>query len=79
MRSVFFLRLLQHHRALCFAGIEVALRNFFMHQVLVAIDAGGPLRFHLQCAALADAPGGLVFLWHSQQVTLSQFLSDMRA
>jgi hypothetical protein len=47
-RSVLlFLLFLQHHHALRFTGIEVGLRNFLMHQVLVAIDAGGPLRFHL--------------------------------
>ncbi len=42
-----FFHFLQHHHALGPACIEIALRELFMHQVLMAINAGCALRFHL--------------------------------
>src|SRR6266849_10582029 len=52
--SVFlFFFLLQHHLALRQAGSEVHLGDFLMHQVLMAIDAGGALRFHLLVRSLS--------------------------
>lgn len=39
MSVLLFLLFLQHHHALGFTGIEVHLRDFFMHLVLVAINA----------------------------------------
>jgi len=51
------------HYALCFIGIKVHLRNFLMHQVLMAIDVSGTLRFHLGVRGFrgcAGRPGILV-------------------